>query len=187
MWVGAAYIQVRSIVGTNTAESKRNVQPPGCAGNHLFVAWFEKMLLRWLQLARFLGVFRGRIGRRLCRRTLALLGRAVLIWKSWSRTVGHRQLAVLLLRLRLLLLRLLLLLLGLLCQLLLHQLLGSRPLFGLAEVCVRRVQEQVPALGANLRGRGRGWRVDGALRLEVLLRVDGRLADGVNRGGGCGQ
>lgn len=139
----------------------------------LFVAWFEKMLLRRLQLARLLGVLCGRVGGRLRRRrTLALFGRAGLVGESWGRTVGHRQLPVLLLRLLLLLL---------------HQLLGRRPLFGLAEVCVRRVQQEVPALGANLGGRGRGRGVDGALRLEVLLRVDGRLADGVDRGWGCGQ
>lgn len=134
-----------------------------CAETDLFVAWFEEMLLRRLQLRlhRLLGVFCGRVRQHLGsgRLTLVLLGRAGLVRESRSGTVGHGQLAVLLLRLRLLL-RLLLLRLLLL---LLRQLLDRRALFGLTEVCVRRVQEEVPALRANLGGRGRGWSVNGAL------------------------
>lgn len=140
----------------------------------LFIAWFQQMLLWRLQLCLLglLGVFGGRVRGRLSRRrALVLFGGAGLVRQPRGRAVRHRQLRVRLL-LRLLLLRRLRL-----------------PLFGLAaaEAGVRRVQQEVPALRPDLRGRGGGRGVDGALGLEVLRRGDGRLADGVDCGGRRGQ
>ena len=147
-------------------------------------------MLLWrlqLSLCRLLGVFRGCVRRPLCGccRALVLFGGARLVREPGSWTVCHRQLCVLLLLLLLRLLLLLLLLLRLLLTLALLRLTAT-------EVRVRGVEEEVPALRADLRRCGGGWSVNGPLWLEVLRRGDGWLADRVNcsrrggqRGGGA--
>lgn len=140
----------------------------------LFIAWFQQVLLRRLQLGlcRLLGV----LGRGVCghlassRWALVLFGWAGLVWKSRSRAVCHRQLRFLLLR-----------------RLLLRQLLRLAKLrLTAAEVCVGGVEEEVPALRAGLWRSGGGWSVDGSLWLQVR-GGDGWLADRVNGGRGRGQ
>lgn len=138
----------------------------------LFIAWFQQVLLRRLQLGlrRLLGV----LGRGVCGRlsgscwALVLFGWAGLVWKSRSRAVCHRQLCFLLLLLRRLLLRL------------------AKLRLTAAEIGVGGVEEEVPALWADLWRSGGGWGVDGSLWLQVRWG-DGWLADRVNSGRGRGQ